>query len=213
MKTDDLVALLASGVLPTAPQAASRKLGIALGLGIPISLAILLAGFGLRPDLMAVINLPMFWVKLLFPLCIASAALVIVHRLARPGVRAGQAWLGFLVPVLLMGSLGVAALWRVSAQDWSMALLGQTWNTCVLSIGVISLPVLLATLVSLKWLAPTRPDLAGAAAGALAGGLGATIYALHCVEMAAPFVFVWYSASMLLMVFAGALLGARWLRW
>jgi len=47
----------------------------------------------------------------------------------------------------------------------------------------------------------------------LAGSIGALIYALHCTEMAAPFLATWYVAGMLLPAAAGALLGPRLLRW
>ncbi|HSV58580.1 MAG TPA: NrsF family protein, partial [Variovorax sp.] len=70
-----------------------------------------------------------------------------------------------------------------------------------------------AALLALKGLAPTRPALAGAAAGIMAGGAGATVYALHCPELAAPFLAVWYVAGMLIPVVAGALIGPRLLRW
>jgi hypothetical protein len=55
---------------------------------------------------------------------------------------------------------------------------------------VVSLPMFAALLWALKGLAPTRPALAGAAAGALAGGAGAMVYALHCPELAAPYIAV-----------------------
>lgn len=60
----------------------------------PVSLATLLFGCDLRVDLMQVIDLPMFWVKWAFSLCIAVAAFLIVHRLGRLGVRVRQACWG-----------------------------------------------------------------------------------------------------------------------
>ena len=65
----------------------------------------------------------------------------------------------------------------------------------------------------MKGLAPTRLALAGAAAGLLAGAGGALIYALHCPEMAAPFLAIWYLLGMLIPTAVGALLGPRLLRW
>ena len=43
--------------------------------------------------------------------------------------------------------------------------------------------------------------------------LGALAYALHCPEMAAPFLAVWYLAGMSVPTLAGAWLGPRVLRW
>ena len=74
------------------------------------------------------------------------------------------------------------------------------------------MPMFAALLWALKGLAPTRPALAGAAAGALAGGAGAMVYALHCPELAAPYIAVWYVAGIALPVVAGALIAPRLLR-
>ena len=70
-----------------------------------------------------------------------------------------------------------------------------------------------ANLWALRGAAPTRLAWAGAGAGLLAGALGALAYALHCPEMAAPFLAVWYLAGMALPTLAGAWLGPRVLRW
>ena len=71
----------------------------------------------------------------------------------------------------------------------------------------------MAALVALRGLAPTRPAWAGACAGAMAGAAGAAVYALHCTELAAPFLAIWYVAGMALPGFVGALLGPRILKW
>jgi hypothetical protein len=39
------------------------------------------------------------------------------------------------------------------------------------------------------------------------------VYALHCNEMQAPFLAVWYLLGMLLPAAMGAAIGPRWLRW
>jgi hypothetical protein len=78
---------------------------------------------------------------------------------------------------------------------------------------LIALPVFVAALLVLRSLAPTQPALAGAAAGALASGAGAAVYALHCPELGAPFLAVWYVLGMAIPVVLGAALGPRLLRW
>lgn len=213
MKTDDLVTMLATGVAPVPQHAASRPLGLALLAGVPVSLVILLLGYGLRRDLMQVIDLPMFWVKLAFPLCIAVAAFVVVQRLARPGVQVRRAGWGLVAPLLMVFALAVAAWLDAPVQDRLALLMGVSWRTCALSISLMAMPIFIPVLLALKGLAPTQPVLAGAAAGALAGGLGAAIYALYCVEMTAPFLAVWYVIGILMPVLAGSLLGRRWLHW
>jgi hypothetical protein len=77
----------------------------------------------------------------------------------------------------------------------------------------LSLPALAAALWALRDLAPTRPRAAGAAAGLLAGSIGAIGYALHCPEAAIAFVAAWYTAGIALTGALGAALGPRVLRW
>lgn len=213
MKTDDLVALLATGVAPVSPNAARRPLRLALLIGVPLSLAIWALGFGVRRDLLQVLDEPMFWVKLAFPLCVALAAFVVVQRLARPGASVGRAWWGMVVPVVMVFALALEAWFATPEPERLSSLMGVSWRTCAVSISLIALPIFALALRALQRLAPTQPALAGAAAGALAGGLGAAIYALYCVEMDAPFLAVWYVAGMLVPVVAGGLLGRRLLRW
>ena len=65
----------------------------------------------------------------------------------------------------------------------------------------------------MKGLAPTRLRLAGAAAGFAAGAIGALVYTLHCPELDAPFLAVWYVSGMLIPTVVGAFVGPRLLRW
>lgn len=90
---------------------------------------------------------------------------------------------------------------------------GATWRTCPFNIAALATPALLALLWALRGAAPTRPAWAGAVAGLLAGALAVLVYALHCPEMAAPFVAVWYVVGMAIPTALGALLGPRLLRW
>ena len=183
MKTDDLVAALAAGVEPVPQGLVSRRLGQALLLALPVSVAIMVLDYGVRPDLREAMGWPMFWVKLLFPLAVAGAGLVAVHRLARPGVAAGAAALAAVVPVLLLWGLAALVWWGAAPEERAALLWGQTWQSCVFSIAL------------------------------MAGGGGAAVYALHCPELAAPFLAVWYVAGIALVTAVGALAGARCLRW
>lgn len=213
MKTDDLVAMLATGASPAPRRAAGRRLALALLAGLPLSFAILFTEYGLRRDLVQAMFWPMFWVKVLFPLCIAAAAFVAVQRLARPGVPVRRAWVGIAVPVLAVWVMAALAWFNAPAEERMPLLMGESWRVCAVSIGLMALPVFAAALLALKGLAPTRPALAGAAAGALAGGVGAAVYALHCMELTAPFLAVWYVSGIGLPVLVGAVLGPRLLRW
>jgi hypothetical protein len=80
-------------------------------------------------------------------------------------------------------------------------------------IAALSLPIFAATLTGMRAMAPTRLRLAGAAAGFTAGAAAATIYCLHCPEMASPFIAFWYLLGVLLPAAVGALIGPRVLAW
>jgi hypothetical protein len=77
----------------------------------------------------------------------------------------------------------------------------------------LAVPLLITTLAATRSLAPTRLRAAGAAAGLLAGGLSASVYALHCPESAPAFIVCWYSLGMLTSAVIGAALGPFVLRW
>ena len=77
----------------------------------------------------------------------------------------------------------------------------------------MSLPLFAAVFWALRQLAPTRLALAGAGAGLLAGAAGATVYAFHCTENAAPFIAIWYTVGIAVAALIGAGIGRWALRW
>jgi hypothetical protein len=213
MKTDELIALLATEAQPVPRHAARRHLALALAAALPLSIAIMALGYGVRPGLLASLAGPMAWVKILLPVAIGASGFLAVQRLARPGVRVRGAWLGIVLPIVVLWAAGAMVWLGAPPQDRDALLWGSTWRTCVFNIALIALPVFVAAIVALRGLAPTRPALAGAAAGALAGGAGAAVYALHCPELGVPFLAVWYVLGMALPVVVGAILGRALLRW
>jgi hypothetical protein len=213
MKTDDLVTLLATGAGAIEPDAAGRRYAVALGWGAFGATLLMAIALGARPDLGEAVWLPMFWVKLAFPASLAVAGLIAALRLARPGARLGRVPAALAVPVLAMWCLAAVELALAGVPERGELVLGGTWNVCPLYIAALSVPAFVAALWAMKGLAPTRPAQAGAASGLLAGAIGALAYALHCTEMAAPFLGIWYLAGMLIPAAVGALLGRRLLRW
>ena len=134
-------------------------------------------------------------------------------RLSRPGARLGWVPGALAAPVLAMWLLTAYVLLGAPLPERAELVMGRTWEYCLFDVPLLSVPVLVATLWAMKGLAPTRLALAGGAAGLLAGAIGALVYALHCPEMEAPFIGVWYVAGMLIPAAAGALLGPIVLRW
>lgn len=213
MKTDDLLTLLATGPVAVQPHVAARRYAAALAGGALVAAALMENLLGVRPDLGAVALLPMFWAKLAFVVSLTGASLLAAVRLSRPGVR--LAWVPGLIaaPVLAMWLLALIGLIRADPAQRSGLFYGQTWASCSLLIAMLSAPVFAGVLWAMKGLAPTRLRLAGAAAGLLSGATGTLVYCLHCPEIDAPFLGVWYLLGMLIPTAAGALLGPRVLRW
>ena len=213
MRTDELIAVLARSEEAVMPHASQRRFAIALGwgaFGTTLLMAILL---GVRPDLAEAVRLPMFWVKLAFPAALLAAALVAVLRLSCPGVRLGRVPAMVAAPMLAIWLLAAVVLLAAASGERDALILGHSWRSCPFTIALLSVPLFGAAMWAMRGLAPTNLALAGSAAGLLAGAGGALIYALHCEEMAAPFIGTWYLLGMLIPAVLGALLGSRLLRW
>lgn len=215
MRTDELVALLASAEGRVPRGVPLRRLGLALAAGAAASLLLMLWLLGVRADLAADAHRPMLWVKFGFALLLAAGGFAVSLRASRPGavLRSRPLLLAIALPFLAVWALALAALEAAAPGERAALVMGATWSVCPFNIAMLSVPLLAAGLWAMRGLAPTRPALAGAAAGLLAGAAGAFVYAFHCPEMAAPFIAVWYVLGMLAPVVAGAVAGARLLRW
>lgn len=205
--------MLATDGAAVEPNAAARRYLTGLGWGTLGSAMLMAVLLGVRPDLEIAVRLPMFWVKLAFAAILALTSGVVALRLARPGSR--LKWLpGMLAaPVVAMWVLAAFVLMTAISSQRHELLYGDTWASCPLLITMLSAPVFVAVIWAMRGLAPTRLRLAGAAAGLVSGSLGALVYALHCPELAAPFVGLWYLLGVLIPAGIGALLGPRLLRW
>ncbi len=213
MKTDDFVSMLATGVAPVDPNVPGKRFRLALSVGALGAALVMLMAFGLNPQLRAASMLPMFWVKLLFPATLGLVAVLLAQRLSHPGMRLGLAAKAWVGPVIAMALLALLVWMDAAPAQRPDMIYGKTWKTCSRNIVIVAAPVLAGVLWAMKGLAPTRLVLAGACAGLLAGAVGTVVYALHCPELAAPFIFVWYGGGILLCAAVGAALGPRVLRW
>lgn len=213
MKTDELATFLATGAYLPDSGVARRRFAIASGWGAFGAMLLMAVFLGVRTDLADAAMLPMFWVKLGFALLVAVFALLATNRLARPGMRLGWVAASIVAPVLAIWALAAVALVDAESGTRASLVLGGTWRTCPLLIAGLSAPSFGAAMWALRGLAPTRLRAAGAAAGLLAGGIGASAYSLHCPELAAPFLAIWYLLGLLIPTAIGAALGPRLLRW
>lgn len=213
MKTDDLISMLAGGVAPVDRRQLAKRFSLAVALAAVGSSVLVLSIFGARPDLRAVIETPLFWGKIAFPLCLGLGALGMVTRLARPGMSPGPGrWLAG-AGVLVVWLAGVYALILAAPETRAAMIFGKTWKVCAINIVLLSIPGYISIFWALRGMAPTRLRLAGASGGLLAGSLATIAYCLHCPEMEIPFWGVWYLLGLLLSTAIGALIGPRVLRW
>ena len=213
MKTGDFIDLLANTGTPVAPGAVARRYGIALALGLVFGALAMQLEFGLNPDIEAYAAMPMFWVKVIFSALVVVAGFYAVTRLARPGADVRRLPATVTTPFVVLWMIAVAVLATAEPGEAEQLVFGNTWRTCALNIAMLSGPAFAATLWAMKGLAPTRPVIAGAAAGLFAGGIGSLVYTVHCPELMPPFIGIWYVAGMLIPAALGALLGPRLLRW
>ena len=213
MKTDDLISMLSTGVAPVDPNFAIKRFQIALAGGSAMALLVMAALYGVNPHWRDAATLPMLWVKFAFPAALFLAGLLLTARLSTPGRPWKASALSVVLPLLAMFLLATLVLLNAASQERLPLILGKTWTVCAANIAVVSSPVFLAVFWAVRGLAPTQLRLAGASAGLLAGGIGTVVYALHCPEVAVPFIAVWYTAGIVLTSALGALLGPRLLRW
>lgn len=213
MKTDELITMLATGAGAVDAGVARWRFARALAWGGLGALLLMVVLMGVRADLPAMASEPMFWTKLAYCAALAVAALGLAARMARPGAPAAGWAATLALPLLVMGSLAGIALYSATGAEREALVFGTTWRACALSIALISLPLFASLLWAMRGLAPTRPALAGAAAGLLSGAAAALIYSLHCPELGAPFLAIWYPLGMLIPAAAGAIIGPRLLRW
>ncbi|HMX69544.1 MAG TPA: DUF1109 domain-containing protein [Accumulibacter sp.] len=213
MKTDELVRLLATGADAVDTHAAERRIAGAVGYGAVGALLLMLALLGVRADLEQAVSSPSFWLKTGFVAGVLAASAFTAWRLARPGARLAGVPAALAAPLVVIWAFAAYAVLGADPAQRADLVLGATWRWCPWLIALLSLPAFVAAVHAMQGLAPTRPRLAGAAAGLLAGATGALVYCLHCPESAPPFIGLWYVVGMLVPALAGAALGERLLRW
>jgi len=211
--TEELIDHLSRDLRPARKGAVAGRLAAALVVGLAVALAGVALSLGLRPDLARATADRMFWMKLAYAGAYAAVGLFCVERLARPVGAAGSRLRWLVAPALVIVLIAILQLARAPAAQVRHLVMGDSAMICPWIIAATSAPLLIALIWAVRGLAPTRLRLAGALVGLTAGGFGAVIYCLHCPEVGAPFVAIWYSLGILLPCAIGALAGPRLLRW
>lgn len=211
MKTDELISMLApqAGTASgPAPAQMGGRCAVAMGLA-----GVMVLYLGLNPKLSEFAVTSVFTLKMVWLLALLVFSAALVFRLVHPGRAMGSAPWGIGLALLAMGGQGMSQLLQAPPEQRSALWMGSSWQVCALNIAFVALPVLAALLWTLRDMAPTRPALAGAASGLLAGALAAMLYSLHCTENSFTFYALWYTGGMVLSALIGMLLGQRFLRW
>lgn len=212
MDTNDLIRTLAADN-GTHERSVGHLLLAALVLAVPVSTLMFLAGLGVRPDVMTAMRNPLFDLKFIVTMALATVAIVVSLHLSRPEASLGRwAWL-LAVP---FGLLGVGMIGEMTMMPhrapMPVRMMGSNSRLCVVAIPLLSLPLLAAALFALRRGAPSRPAVTGAFAGLLSAGLAATLYAAHCTDDSPLFVATWYSLAALIVAAIGAFAGSRVLK-
>jgi hypothetical protein len=211
METEQLIRTLAADSAHRA-RPVGFVLALALLAAVPVSVAMFLAGLGVRPDIMTAMHNPFFELKFVVTLALAISAIVVSLHLSRPEASVkGWGWL-LLIPAAILAA-GIAGEMMMPQKVPMMTrLIGSNSRVCLTAIPLMSLPLLAGALIGLRHGAPTRPTVAGAIAGLLSAGLAATLYASHCADDSPLFVVTWYTIATALVAAVGALVGSKVLK-
>ena len=213
MKTDDLVAALATDLPPTG--VARLRTGLALVL-IPaalLTLGGLALTLGFRPDLDAAVAGPTFWTKAAYTVLAAATGAWLLDRAGRPGASLREPLISLAVVGVALVLAATVSLMITPETGRMAAIMGGSARVCSANVAGLSLLAAPFVLFGARRFAPTRPGLAGAATGLLTGGLAATLYGLHCPEHSAAFVAIWYTLGMAVPAAIGAVMGRGLWRW
>lgn len=212
MKTDDLIRALAADREPAGP-APLPALALAAAIGLVLAALFFMWLVPLRPHLGEAMRTFPFVLKPIEMGLLVVAAAVAVLRLAQPGAPVARTLtVAAAVPAIMVAAVAVELV-QVPRAEWLIRLAGTHWYLCVFNMVLLSLPILAALLVGLRFGAPTRPALAGAGAGLLAGALAASLYIAHCPDDSQLFVAAWFTLAIAIATGIGALAGSRVLRW
>src|SRR5690606_19606521 len=130
-------------------------------------------------------------------------------RLMKPGRPLGWRIGAVLAFVGVCALATIIALMGEAPEERLQAWIGGSFPWCVVIVPILAAPTAAGLLWLMRGFAPTRLTLAGAAIGALSGGVGAMAYAMYCPVDSVAFVTTWYVLAIALCAAIGAVAGAR----
>lgn len=212
METNKLIKALAADAGRPAASPSSVWLG-AVVLAVVIAAAVFLVTLGPRPDIAAAAETPRFLFKFVVTITLAASAFGFARASSRPGEtwRKSAPYLAAAPAVLAAGV--IVELFSVPPETWPTKIVGMNSLVCLAYIPLIGIGPLVIFMLALRHGAPTRPAMAGAVAGLLAGGIAATLYAAHCTDDSPLFVATWYTIAIAGLALVGAASASRFARW
>jgi hypothetical protein len=216
VNTERLIDLLSANLEPVAPGQVRKTLALALVTGVAAAFGVMLATVGPRPEIYMVPHLEWLALKLSFALSLIIAGAPSLISSMRPEPNDGTRFTLVFFPFLVVSATAIATLLLARPDAWRGMLLGATsvsFARCFLCIQFFAAIPLAVLIWALRTGAPTHLKRCGAAAGIVAGAVGAAAYAFNCSSDSVPFVAFWYGAAIALCAFIGAQLGPLLLRW
>lgn len=212
MDTSELIeALAADARRPATPL--STAWWRAAGLAIALAALVFFTMLGPRPDIATAAETYRFLFKFLVTITLAVSAFGLARALSRPGETWRKAMPYLAAAPALIAMAVVAELYLLPPDMWPAKLMGTNSVVCLIYITLIGIAPLSIFLRTLRHSAPTRPALAGAVAGLLAGAIAATFYAAQCTDDSPLFVATWYTITLAGFALAGAAGANRFARW
>jgi len=212
MDTSELIRTLTADTRRPATPLTTVWWGAA-GLAITFAAVVFFVMLGPRPDIATAAETLRFLFKFLVTITLAASAFLCIRVLSRPGETWRKAIACLAVAPVFIVMAVVLELLALPSDTWSATIIGKNSMVCLTYISLIGLGPLAIFLRTLRYSAPTRPALAGAVAGLLAGGIAATFYAAQCTDDSPLFVATWYTIAIAVLAILGALGARQFARW
>jgi hypothetical protein len=212
MDTNELIKALAADTRPPAASLSSVWWGAA-GFAIALAAAVFFALLGPRPDIAAAAETPRFLFKFVVTITLAVSAFGLARALSRPGETWRKALPYLAAAPALMAMAVIVEIFVLPPDTWSGKWVGTNSINCLTYISLIGIGPLAIFLLALCHGAPTKPALAGAVAGLVAGGIAATFYAAQCTDDSPLFVATWYTIAIAGLALLGAAAADRFVHW
>jgi hypothetical protein len=211
--TDELIASLATNVTPVAFATSAWRLAAGIAAGALLAFLGIVLIVGAPFAAVATTGIAAFAMKLSYAIAMTVLAASLLHGAGRPGQHTGLRHVWLLLPPLVVGAVALLEQASAPPQAAQGLFFGSSWQACLASVTLMSVPVFVGLLWSFRRLAPTQLWLAGGLAGLASGAAASVVYALYCPETSASFLISWYTLGMALAASAGALVGPKLLRW